>query len=115
MANKSKTPETNELVLTPDKAKRTRNVIRWQEAHERLTCASFALFMENDDKDKANLAIVGRKLQKVFESIAQTVKDGKPCKDMVERRDNLELALSVTQITNSNVIEALDAFIRLFK
>ena len=59
--------------------------------------------------------MVGRKLQNVFESIAQTVKDGKAGKDMMERRDNLELALAVANITNSNVIEALDKFIKLFK
>lgn len=119
MATKSKTPETttpaNELVLTPDKAKRTRNVIKWQSEHEAVTCAAFALFMENKDIEPTKLAMVGRKLQNVFESIAQTVKDGKAGKEMMERRDNLELALAVANITNSNVIEALDKFIKLFK
>lgn len=119
MASKSKTPETaipaNESVSTADKAKRTRNVIKWQSEHEAVTCAAFALFIENKGVEPAKLSMVGRKLQNVFESIAQTVKDGKAGKDMMERRDNLELALTVANITNSNVIEALDKFIKLFK
>lgn len=119
MASKTKQPETttpaSELVLTADRAKRTRNVIKWQDKHMGLTCAAFSIFTENKDKDVKQLAMVGRKLQFVFESVAQTVKDGKAGKELMERRDNLELALAVAQITNSNVIEALDAFIDLFK
>lgn len=119
MASKSKTPETanptNELVLTADKAKRTRNVIKWQESHERVTCAAFAVFMDNKDLEPAKLAMVGRKLQNVFESVAQTVKDGKAGKDMMERRDNLELALAVAGISNSDIVTRLDEFISLFK
>ena len=112
MASKSKTPET----ATPtDKAKRTRNVIKWQETHERVTCSMIALFMDNKDVEASKLAMVGRKIQLVLESVAQTVKDGKAGKEMMERRDNLELALAVANITNSNVIEALDKFIKLFK
>lgn len=114
MASKSKSP-SNELVLTPEKAKRTRNVIKWQDAHERATCAMISIFMDNKDFDPAKLAMVGRKVQLVLESVAQTVKDGKVSKDMVERRDNLELALQVAGITNSNVIKCLDEFISLFK
>lgn len=106
---------SNELVLTPEKARRTRNVIKWQDAHEAVTCSAFALFMDNDELDKKRLAMVGRKLQYVLESIAQTVKDGKTSKEMIERRDNLELALAVAEITNSDIIEVLDKFISLFK
>ena len=73
-----------------------------------------ALFMDNKDVEASKLAMVGRKVQLVLESIAQTVKDGKPSKEIKERRDNLELALSVAGITNSNVIEALDKFVALF-
>ena len=74
-----------------------------------------ALFMDNKDLEASKLAMVGRKIQLVLESIAQTVKDGKASKELVERRDNLELALQVAGITNSNVVEALDKFISLFK
>ena len=95
-------------------AKRTRNIIKWQAAHEMVTCSMIALFMDNKDVDTSKLAMVGRKVQLVLESIAQTVKDGKPSKDIKERRDNLELALEVAGITNSNVIESLDRFIALF-
>lgn len=119
MATKTKTTETstasNELVLTPEKSRRTRNVIKWQDAHEAVTCSAFALFMDNEDVDNKRLAMVGRKLQYVLESIAQTIKDGKTSKEMIERRDNLELALSVAEITNSNIIEVLNKFISLFK
>lgn len=119
MASKSKSPETvnpsNELVLTSEKAKRTRNVIKWQESHERATCAMISIFMDNKDIEPAKLAMVGRKVQMVLESIAQTVKDGKAGKEMMERRDNLELALAVANITNSDVIKRLDGFISLFK
>lgn len=119
MASKSKTPETttqaNELASTVSKTKRTRNVIKWQSEHEAVTCAAFALFMDNKDVEASKLAMVGRKLQNVFESIAQTVKDGKAGKDMMERRDNLELALAAAGISNSDVIKQLDGFISLFK
>ena len=108
----NKNPETTN---TPEKAKRTRNVIKWQEPHEAVTCSKIGLFMDNKDVDTYKLAMVGRKLQMVLESIAQTVKDGKASKELVERRDNLELALQVANITNSNVVEALDRFISLFK
>ena len=94
--------------------KRTRNIIKWQSAHEMVTCSMIALFMDNKDIDVSKLAMVGRKVQLVLESIAQTVKDSKPSKDIKERRDNLELALAVAGITNSNVIESLDKFVALF-
>ena len=93
--------------------KRTRTVVKWQDSHEKVTCATFGLFMDNKDNEK--LPMVARKLQNVFESISQMVKDGKASKEMRERRDNLELALQVAGITNSNVVEMLDNLISLFK
>ena len=108
----NKNPETTN---TTEKAKRTRNVIKWQPEHEGVTCSMIALFMDNKDAETSKLAMVGRKIQLVLESIAQTVKDGRASKDLVERRDNLELALQVAGITNSNIIETLDRFIALFK
>lgn len=108
----NKNPETTN---TAEKAKRTRNVIKWQEPHEAVTCSMIGLFMDNKDAEVSKLAMVGRKIQMVLESIAQTVKDGKASKELKERRDNLELALQVAGITNSNVVEALDRFIALFK
>ena len=109
MANKTQNTETTQTA-----AKRTRNVIKWQDAHEAVTCSMIALFMDNKDVESAKLAMVGRKIQMVLESIAQTVKDGKASKEMVERRDNLELALQVAGITDSSMIETLDRFIDLF-
>ena len=109
MANKTQATETTQTT------KRTRNVIKWQEPHEGVTCSMIGIFMDNKDLDSAKLAMVGRKIQMVLESIAQTVKDGKASKELKERRDNLELALQVAGITNSNVVEALDRFISLFK
>ena len=94
--------------------KRTRTVIKWQEAHAGLTCSAFALFMDNKDVGSEKLSMVGRKLQNVFESVSQTVKDGKVDGEMMERRDNLELALAVAGITNSDVVDALDRFISLY-
>ena len=108
----NKNPETTN---TTEKAKRTRNVIKWQEPHEAVTCSMIGIFMDNKDLEASKLAMVGRKVQMVLESIAQTVKDGKASKELKERRDNLELALQVAGITNSNVVEALDRFIGLFK
>ena len=102
------TATTNETTT-----KRTRTVVKWQDAHEKVTCATFGLFMDNKDNEK--LPMVARKLQNVFESISQMVKDGKASKEMRERRDNLELALQVAGITNSNVVEMLDGLISLFK
>ena len=109
MANKTQNTETTQA------NKRTRTVIKWQEPHEGVTCSMIALFMDNKDLEASKLAMVGRKIQLVLESIAQTVKDGKASKELKERRDNLELALQVAGITNSNVVEALDRFISLFK
>lgn len=109
------TTKTTQNTETQATTKRTRNVIKWQSEHEGVTCSMIGLFMDNKDVDSAKLAMVGRKIQMVLESIAQTVKDGKASKELVERRDNLELALQVANITNSNVIEALDRFISLFK
>lgn len=103
--------KSNENVETK---KRTRTVVKWQEAHAGLTCSTFALFMDNKEVESEKLSMVGRKLQNVFESVAQTVKDGKVDGEMMERRDNLELALSVAGITNSDVIDALDRFISLY-
>ena len=100
---------------TETATKRTRTVIKWQESHEAVTCSMIALFMDNKDAETSKLAMIGRKIQLVLESIAQTVKDGKASKELIERRDNLELALQVAGITNSNVVEALDRFISLFK
>ena len=108
----NKNPETTN---TTEKAKRTRTVIKWQDAHAGVTCSMIGLFMDNKDAETSKLAMVGRKIQLVLESIAQTVKDGRASKDLVERRDNLELALQVAGITNSNIIETLDRFIALFK
>ena len=106
---------TTKTTQVTETAKRTRNVIKWQESHEAVTCATIALFMDNKDVDTSKLAMVGRKIQMVLESIAQTVKDGKASKELKERRDNLELALQVAGITNSNIVEVLDKFISLFK
>ena len=100
---------------TETTTKRTRTVIKWQEPHEAVTCSMIGLFMDNKDVEASKLAMVGRKIQLVLESIAQTVKDGKASKELVERRDNLELALQVAGITNSNIVETLDRFIALFK
>ena len=108
MTNKTQATETTVT-------KRTRTVIKWQDAHEGVTCSMIALFMDNKDVDTSKLAMVGRKIQLVLESIAQTVKDGKASKELKERRDNLELALQVAGITNANIIETLDRFISLFK
>lgn len=108
MARKQAEATTNETAT-----KRTRTVVKWQDAHEKVTCATFGLFMDNKDNEK--LPMVARKLQNVFESVAQMVKDGKASKEMRERRDNLELALQVANITNSNIIEMLDGLISLFK
>ena len=95
--------------------KRTRTVIKWHEAHAGLACSTFALFMDNKDIGSEKLSMVGRKLQNVFESVSQTVKDGKVDGEMMERRDNLELALAVAGITNSDVVDALDRFISLYR
>ena len=106
---------TNKQNTETTATKRTRNVIKWQDAHEGVTCSMIGLFMDNKDVEASKLAMVGRKIQLVLESIAQTVKDGKASKELKERRDNLELALQVAGITNSNVVEVLDKFISLFK
>ncbi len=105
---------TSKTKSVDETKKRTRTVIKWQDAHAGLTCSTFSLFMDNREVGSEKLSMVGRKLQNVFESVAQTVKDGKVEDEMMERRDNLELALVVAGITNSDVVDALDKFISLY-
>ena len=113
MANKT-TQETETMQATETKtAKRTRKVIRWEEAHERFTCAALSLLMDNHGNER--LATVAGYLQYVLESMAQVVKSGKVDRVMIERRDNLALALIVADIEKSEILERLDAFIELFR
>ena len=97
----------------PMQAKRTRKVIRWEEAHERFTCAALSLLMDNHGNKR--LATVAGYLQYVLESMAQVVKSGKVDRVMIERRDNLALALIVAELDKSEILERLDAFIDLFR
>lgn len=94
-------------------AKRTRKVIRWEEAHNRFTCAALSILMDNHGNKR--LATVAGYVQYVLESMAQTVKTGKVDRAMIERRDNLALALIVADMDKSEILERLDAFIDLFR
>ena len=94
-------------------AKRTRKVIKWEEAHERFTCAALSLLMDNHGNKR--LATIAGYLQYVLESMAQVVKSGKVDRVMIERRDNLALALIVADLERSEILERLDAFIDLFR
>ena len=113
MANKT-TQETETMQNTETKtAKRTRKVIRWEEAHERFTCAALSIIMDNHGNKR--LATVAGYIQYVLESMAQTVKAGKIDRGMIERRDNLALALIVADLDKTEILERLDAFIDLFR
>lgn len=94
-------------------AKRTRKVVKWDEAHERFTCAALSLIMDNHGNKR--LATVAGYIQYVLASMAQTVKTGKIDRVMIERRDNLALALIVADMDKSEILERLDAFIDLFR
>ena len=112
MATKTtQNPETMQANETT--AKRTRKVIKWEEAHERFTCAALSLIMDNNGNKR--LATVAGYIQYVLESMAQTVKTGKVDRVMIERRDNLALALIVADMEKSEILERLDAFIDLFR
>ena len=116
MANKStQNTETTQATetKTTTQAKRTRKVVRWEKAHERFTCAALSLLMDNHGNQR--LATVAGYLQYVLESMAQTVKTGKIDRVMIERRDNLALALIVAELDKSEILERLDAFIDLFR
>ena len=110
MANK--TTQATETTETKT-AKRTRKIIRWEEAHERFTCAALSLLMDNHGNKR--IATVAGYVQYVLESMAQTVKTGKVDRVMIERRDNLALALIVAELDKSEILERLDAFIDLFR
>ena len=114
MANKTN-PETmqNTETTKTTTAKRTRKVIRWEEAHERFSCSALSLLMDNHGNKR--LATVAGYIQYVLESMAQTVKSGKIDRVMIERRDNLALALVVAELDKSEILERLDAFIDLFR
>lgn len=110
MANKTaQNPETTETKTE----KRTRKVIKWEEAHERFTCAALSLLMDNHGNKR--LATVAGYIQYVLESMAQTIKTGKIDRTMIERRDNLALALIVADMDKTEVLERLGAFIDLFR
>ena len=117
MANKTNTEpmQNTETTQAPETktAKRTRKVIRWEEAHERFTCAALSLLMDNHGNKR--LATVAGYLQYVLASMAQTVKSGKVDRVMLERRDNLALALIIAELDKSEILERLDAFIDLFR
>lgn len=118
MANKTtQNPETTQATETTQNtettAKRTRKVIKWEEAHERFTCAALSLLMDNHGNKR--LATVAGYIQYVLESMAQVVKTGKIDRVMIERRDNLALALIVAELDKSEILERLDTFIDLFR
>lgn len=106
MANKT-TQETE------TKTKRTRKVVKWEQAHERFTCAALSLLMDNPGNKR--LATVAGYIQYVLESMVQTVKTGKVDRVMIERRDNLALALIVAELDKAEILERLDEFIDLFR
>lgn len=113
MATKTtQNPETTQNTETKT-AKRTRKVIRWEETHNRFTCAALSLLMDNHGNK--HLATVAGYIQYVLESMAQTVKTGKVDRSMIERRENLALALIVADMDKTEVLERLDAFIDLFR
>lgn len=113
MTNKS-TQSTETMQNTETKtAKRTRKVVKWEEAHNRFTCAAFSLIMDNHGNKR--LATVAGYIQYVLESMAQLVKTGKIDRGMIERRDNLALALIVADLDKAEILERLDAFIDLFR
>lgn len=102
-------PETTETKT----AKRTRKVVKWEEAHNRFTCAALSLIMDNNGNNR--LATVAGYIQYVLAYMAQTVKTGKVDRGMIERRDNLALALIVADLDKSEILERLDSFIDLFR
>ena len=108
----TKTTQTPETTATTQ-AKRTRKVVKWEEAHERFTCSALYLLMDNHGNK--HLVTVAGYIQHVLESMAQTVKTGKVDRAMIERRDNLALALVVADLDKSEILERLDAFIDLFR
>lgn len=117
MANKTnpETMQNTETTQAPETktAKRTRKVVKWEEAHERFTCAALSLIMDNNGNKR--LATVAGYIQYVLASMAQIIKTGKVDRVMIERRDNLALALIVADLDKSEILERLDAFIDLFR
>ena len=112
MATKTtQNPET--MQATETTAKRTRKVIKWEDAHNRFTCEALSLLMDNHGNKR--LATVAGYVQHVLESMTQTVKTGKVDRVMIERRDNLALALIVADMDKSEILERLDSFIDLFR
>lgn len=68
-----------------------------------------------DNPGNKRLATVAGYIQYVTESMAQVIKTGKVDRSMIERRDNLALALIVADLDKSEILERLDAFIDLFR
>ena len=106
MATKTK-PETNETMT----AKRTRKVIKWESAFDAFTCEMFSLLMDNKDKD---LSIVMRKYQLCLRAVCEMVKTSKKG-EIQNEIDNLDLALTVSSITDKAVVERLNQLVELFR
>ena len=110
----TKTTQNPETTQAPETtAKRTRKVIRWEDAHNRFACEALSLIMDNHGNKR--IATVAGYIQYVLESMAQTVKAGKVDRVMIERRDNLALALIVADLDKAEILDRLDAFIDLFR
>lgn len=106
MANK--TTQNTETTAT---AKRTRKVIKWENAFDAFTCEMFDLLLENKDKD---LSIVMRKYQLCLRAVCEMVKTSKKG-EIQNEIDNLDLALTVASITNKTVVERLNQLVALFR
>lgn len=92
-------------------AKRTRKVIKWESDFDAFTCEMFGLLMANKDKD---LAIVMRKYQLCLRSVCEMVKTSKKG-EIQNEIDNLDLALTVSGITDKTVVERLNKLVELFR
>ena len=114
-----KRKETEQLILTADKPKRTRNVIKWEDDFDAFTCTMMDMLYTqfskvwNRDGKPINAVQIMRKFQLLLRAICQMVKTGK-MGSISDLRDDLSLALQVSDIDDAEIIERLNVLINKF-
>lgn len=115
MVSKTKTPETTNPA---EKAKRTRNVIKWQEAYTEFALEASHVIVLASATPKSELA--KRKYAELLTAMASLIKDKDATGQCISACDNFELVLDVAGLkpepprVSLPVIDACHKFINLF-
>lgn len=115
MVSKAKAPETTNPT---EKAKRTRNVIKWQDAYTEFVLEASHAIVVVSATPKSELA--KRKYAELLTSMASLIKDKDATGQCISACDNFELVLDVAglkpepPLVSLPVIDTCHKFINLF-